>query len=148
MSIFKTEKPHIPSLAMITIPNIILLILFFFVISSNMHDVEIKSRFLSEQKSVLNRLERKTLVTYICANTRTDSKGKEETSIQINDAEATVGDITDYILQEKSTLSNRDRSRMIIKLNIGKGTHMGVVSDIKRALLSAGIKQVIYNNPE
>jgi hypothetical protein len=25
---------------------------------------------------------------------------------------------------------------------------MGVVSDIKRALLSAGIKQVIYNNPE
>jgi hypothetical protein len=145
MSIFKKEKIYIPSLAVITVPNIILLVLFFFVMSSNMHDVQMKSQFQGQYISSINRLERKSLVSHICILTKSSPSGITLNEILLNDAYTDVSGIKEYFLKEESTLNATDKKKMLIVLNIDNNAHMGIISDIKQALQSAGITHIIYN---
>lgn len=142
MSILKKKKkPSVPSLLTYSYANLVFLFLFFFLLMTNYHKSTIKSQFNNTKTTQLTHLERKTLVTLISIQPSLDKSGS---SIQINDSYATVDDIYNFIIKERASLTDKDKKEMIVSLRIAKDTNMGIVNQVKQALLKAGITKVDY----
>ncbi len=142
MSILKKKKKlSVPSLLTYSYANLVFLFLFFFLLMTNYHKSTIKSQFNNTKTTQLTHLERKTLVTLISIQPSLDKSGS---SIQINDSYATVDDIYNFIIKERASLTDKDKKEMIVSLRIAKDTNMGIVNQVKQALLKAGITKVDY----
>ncbi len=142
MSILKKKKKlSVPSLLTYSYANLVFLFLFFFLLMTNYHKSTIKSQFNNTKTTQLTNLERKTLVTLISIQPSLDKSGS---SIQINDSYATVDDIYNFIIKERASLTDKDKKEMIVSLRIAKDTNMGIVNQVKQALLKAGITKVDY----
>src|SRR5574344_1835396 len=142
MSILKKKKKlSVPSLLTYTYANLVFLFLLFFLLMTNYHKSTIKSQFNNDKSTQLTHLERKTLVTLISIQPSSDKNGS---SIQINDSYATVNDIYNFIIKERASLTDKDKKEMIVSLRIAKDTNMGIVNQVKQALLKAGITKVDY----
>jgi biopolymer transport protein ExbD len=143
----RTVRRSIPSLTTAFLPNMIFILLFFFIVVTSMREVKLKAQFRVAHVTELENLPRKSLVTFIHVGplpAGCSIKGGIDRRIQINDSYAQVSDIPNYIAKERSSLSKADQYNMVISLEIDKNTRMGVVSDIKQALRKAGVLNINY----
>ena len=103
---------------------------------------------LSDQATELQKLEKKSLVTFIYVGKPTqDLRGKmgSETRIQLNDQFAETSEIQDYIAQEKSSMKEEDQPFMTVSIKADKETKMGIITDIKQALREAYALKISYS---
>ena len=149
----KTGKRGMPALNTSSLPELIFTLLFFFMIVTTMREVTLKVEFKVPTGTELEKLEKKSLVTFIYVGKPTAEFRKKlgsESRIQLNDSYAEISQIQDYITQERSSMKEEDQPFMTVSLKIDKETKMGVVTDIKQAKqVKAGkhFKFVIgYNN--
>ena len=61
----KKEKRGVGGLNTSSLPDIVFMLLFFFMVSTSMRDVELKVRVRNPEASEVTKLEKKSLVTYI-----------------------------------------------------------------------------------
>ena len=142
MELFKKKKKiSTPSLLTYTYANLVFLLLFFFLLMTNMHKDAKKAQFCNLRTVQLTHLERKTLVTYITVLPAIDERGSR---IQINDSYATVDDIYYYIIKERASLDSADKGKIVISLRIDKNARMSLVNQVRNVLLKAGITKVDY----
>ncbi len=142
MERFKNRKKiSTSSLLNYTYANLVFLLLFFFLLMTDMHKDSNKAQFHNLKTSQLTHLERKTLVTYIRILPAVDERGCR---IQINDSYATVDEIYHYLVKERASLNNLDKDKMIISLRIDKNARMSLVNQVRDMLLKAGITKVDY----
>jgi len=142
MELFKKKKKiSTPSLLTYTYANLVFLLLFFFLLMTNMHKDAKKAQFCNLRAVQLTHLERKTLVTYITVLPAIDERGSR---IQINDSYATVDDIYYYIIKERASLDSADKGKIVISLRIDKNARMSLVNQVRNVLLKAGITKVDY----
>ena len=133
----KTGKRGMPALNTSSLPDLIFTLLFFFMIVTTMREVTLKVEFKAPQGTELEKLEKKSLVTFIYVGKPTADLRKKmgsESRIQLNDKFADVAEIQDYVLQERSSMKEEDQPFMTVSLKIDKDTKMGIVTDIKQAL--------------
>lgn len=143
----RTDKRTMPVLNTASLPDLIFTLLFFFMIVTNMREVPLKVEFKVPQATELERLEKKSLVTYIYVGRPTEDLRDElgdESRIQLNDAFADVSEIGGYIADERASLSEDDRPLMTVSLKIDENTPMGLVSDLKEALREAHALRINY----
>ena len=102
----------------------------------------------NEQATELQKLEKKSLVTFIYVGKPTrDLRAKmgSETRIQLNDAFAETSEIQDYIAQEKSSMKEEDQPFMTVSIKADKETKMGLITDVKQALREAYALKISYS---
>lgn len=144
----KTGKRGMPALNTSSLPDLIFTLLFFFMIVTTMREVQLKVEFKVPQGTELEKLEKKSLVTFIYVGKPTEEfrrKMGSESRIQLNDSYAEVAEIQDYITQERSSMKEEDQAFMTVSMKIDKDTKMGVVSDIKQALRQAYALKINYS---
>lgn len=144
----RTGYHKVPTLNTASLPDIIFILLFFFMIVANMHEVKLKIEFKVPYATELKRLEKKSLVTHIYVGKPTEELQKKmgtESRIQLNDRFVDISEIQDYITQERANLTEEERSLMTISLDIDRDTQMGIVTDIKQALRKAGALNIYYS---
>jgi biopolymer transport protein ExbD len=147
MSRFKKRKPEMEDLATGSMSDIIFMFLFFFMTVTTMKEVDFKVKFELPQGTELQKLEKKSLVTYIYVGKPQEqyrSTLGSETRIQLNDKFAEVEAIQDYIAQEKGSMKEEDQPYMTVSLKVDKDTKMGIVTDIKQALRKAYALKISY----
>lgn len=113
-----------------------------------MREVTLKVEFKVPQATELEKLEKKSLVTYIYVGKPTAEFRKQlgaESRIQLNDAFAEVADIQDYIIGERASMSESDQPLMTVSLKVDQDTKMGIVTDIKEALRKAYALKINYS---
>ncbi len=139
---------EVPQLTMTSVSDIVFAILFFFMMVTTMREVTLKVVFQSPQATELQKLEKKSLVTFIYIGQPTvalrDKMGSE-TRIQLNDQFAEVSEIEDYIAQEKSSMREEDAPYMTVSIKADKQTKMGIVTDVKQALREAYALKISYS---
>ena len=116
-----------------------------------MREVTLKVEFHAPQATELQKLEKKSLVTFIYVGKPTpDLRAKmgSETRIQLNDAFAETSEIQDYIAQEKSSMKEEDQPFMTVSIKADKETKMGIITDIKQALREAYALKISYSAPK
>ncbi|HCT15950.1 MAG TPA: biopolymer transporter ExbD [Ruminococcaceae bacterium] len=143
----RAEKREMPALNTSSLPDIIFMLLFFFMSVTSMKEVTYKVRIQSPQATELTKLEKKSLVRYIYIGTPTEEFRKmygAETRIQLDDAFAEVSEIENYIVNERSAMAEQDQGLMTVSIKADKDTKMGIIADIKQALRRAYALKINY----
>ena len=143
----KEEKREAPALSTSSLPDIIFMLLFFFMAVTTMKEVTFKVAVRSPEATELQKLENKSLVRYIYVGKPTDEYKKAygtSTRIQLGDAFADVAEIEEYVVRERSAMKEENQNVMVVSIKADKDTHMGIVTDIKQALRRAYALKINY----
>src|SRR5690606_38950327 len=137
-----------PAISTASLPDIIFILLFFFMVVTVMREQELKVKNRLPQATELTKLERKSLVRYIFMGAPTEKyQAKLGTAprIQLNDQFATVDDIGPFIEAERGTIEENLQSAMTIALRIDKDVKMGIITDVKTQLRKANALKINYS---
>ncbi len=134
-----------------SLPDIVFMLLFFFMVSTTMKEVDLNVVVKPAQATELVKLEKKELVTFIYVGVpakKFQSLYGSEPRIQLNDQFSTVEDIQSYIAQSRDNMSEANQSKMIVSIKADKECPMGVITDIKQALRKAAALKLNYSAAE
>jgi biopolymer transport protein ExbD len=143
----KGEKREMPALNTSSLPDIIFMLLFFFMTVTSMKEVTYKVQINNPQATELTKLEKKSLVRYIYVGSPTRDLQRQygaETRIQLDDAFAEVGEIEEYIVNERSAMREDEQGKMTVSIKADKDTRMGIIGDIKQALRRSYALKISY----
>ena len=143
----RNDKREMPALNTSSLPDIIFMLLFFFMSVTSMKEVTYKVQFTTPSATELTKLEKKSLVRYIYVGTPTAEFRKQygaETRIQLDDAFADKREIGDFINNDRFAMNEQDRGLMTVSIKADKETRMGVISDIKQELRRVSALKISY----
>ena len=144
MSKFKKQKKELPAISTASLPDIVFMLLFFFMTVTTMRETEfkIKEPMLPQAKSV-KKVEDKNLVSTIYIGQSRDANVKGDI-IQLNDKIAQVSDVRNFILTKQAGKDEEAISRMSTLFKADKATKVGTLADIKRELREIDALKIAY----
>lgn len=147
MSRFKKEGAReLPGISTGSMPDIIFIILIFYMVTTQMRDVTLKVKIVAPTATEVQKLEKKSLVSFIYIGPPTQSKiYGTETRIQLNDSFRSVSDIPEYIYSEREQRDEADRQLLTTSLKVDSEVRMGVVTDVKQELRKVGAFKINYS---
>lgn len=147
MSKFKTKQGKgSPAINTSSLPDIIFMLLFFFMVTTVMREVTLKVKTKLPQATEVQKLDKKSLVSYIYIGPPTKSALYGTNSrIQLNDTFATVDDIQEFVAKEREDRDEADRKFITTSLKVDGLTKMGIVTDVKQELRKAGALKINYS---
>ena len=123
------SKTEIPTSSM---PDIIFMLLLFFMVTTTMREVEVLVSFKLPEAKAIEKIENKRLVSYIWV-------GKDK-RVQINDSLVKVEEIQNIMYNKRVELPN-----VIVSLRVDQSTDMGFVTDIQQELRKASALRINYS---
>lgn len=147
MSRFKSKKGKgSPAINTSSLPDIIFMLLFFFMVSTTMREVTVRVQQKMPEATEIQKLERKSLVSFIYIGEPKNTKMfGTNARIQLNDVFANVDDISEFIAQERQARDEADRKLLTTSLKVDGMTKMGVVTDVKQELRKVGAFKINYS---
>ncbi len=145
MSKFKKKastKQDIPTSAL---PDIIFMLLFFFMVTTVLREVTINVKQRIPDASQLRKLQRKSLVSYLYIGEpkKTDQWGSEP-RVQANDVFIEPSDVILWVTTEKDKLDEVERDQITIAMKVDKEAKRGLVSDVELELRKANARKLLY----
>ena len=143
----KEEKKETPGIASGSLSDIVFMLLFFFMVTTQLRSTEDKVIVKLPEASEVVKLERKDLASYINVGPPTrnlQSKYGTDARIQLNDSFKTVDEIRDFIAAERDAMSEADRSFMTVAIKADENTRMGIVTDVKQELRKCSALKIMY----
>ena len=149
MSMFKKEgKKEMPGISSGSLSDIVFMLLFFFMVTTQMRETENKVVVKIPQASESVKLERKDLSSYINIGTpvrHLQAQYGTDARIQLNDSFKTVDDIRDFVAAERDSKSEADRSFMTICIRADQDVRMGIITDVKQELRRCSALKIMYS---
>lgn len=121
------------------------MLLFFFMVTTTMRETTLYVRVVQPSATEVQKLEKKSLVSFIYIGPPTNKKLGTESRIQLNDRFATVDDIQDFVIAEREARDEVDRKLITTSLKVHYETKMGVVTDVKQELRKSGAFKINYS---
>ena len=149
MSKFKKDgKKEMPAITSSSLSDIVFMLLFFFMVTTQMRETENKVSVKVPEASEVVKLERKDLNSYINIGTpirALQAQYGTEPRIQLNDSFKTTTDIRDFIAAERESKSEQDRQFMTVSIRADQDVRMGIVSDVKQELRRCSALKIMYS---
>ncbi|MEN8764869.1 MAG: ExbD/TolR family protein [Wenyingzhuangia sp.] len=147
MSKFGKKKKEVPAVNTAALPDIVFMLLFFFMVSTTMRETSLliqKPKLPSATE--VKKLEHKSLVSTIYVGKAINlSEGKGD-KIQLNDKISTVNDVTNFIFSERDKHDAEEQRAMVTSIKADLKTNVGTISDIKHELRSVKALKVSYSS--
>lgn len=149
MSRFKKKGgKETPAISTASLPDIIFMLLFFFMVTTVMRETELLVKVNPTSAKEVQKLEKKDLVSFIYIGEPMNTKLGTATRLQLNDAFGVIDDIPDFIAREREARDEADRKFLTTSLKVDKDTKMGVVTDVKQELRKVGAFKINYSVTE
>ena len=146
MARFKKEGGReLPGLNTSSMPDIIFMMLIFFMMTTSTREVQLKVRTKLPDATEVQKLEKKALVSYIYIGPPVESKLGTESRIQLNDSFQSLAKISEFIIVEREARAEADRPSITTSLKVDKEVKMGIVSDVKQELRKVGAFKINYS---
>ena len=123
------SKQEIPTSSM---PDIIFMLLLFFMVATTLREQEIFVNFELPQAEAVQKIENKRLVSYIWIG--------DNERIQIDDNIVQLKQIQKIMYDKRVTLPS-----VIVSLRADKNSRMGLVTDIQQSLRKADARRINYS---
>ena len=149
MSRFKKgDKKEMPGITSSSLSDIVFMLLFFFMVTTQMRETENKVMVKIPEASEVVKLERKDLNSYI--NIGTPIKSLQamygtEARIQLNDSFKTTDDIRDFVAAERESMKESDRQFMTVSIRADQDVRMGIITDVKQELRRCSALKIMYS---
>ncbi len=141
------NKRNVPGITSGSLSDIVFMLLFFFMVTTQMRDTENKVSVKLPDASEVVKLEHKDLASYINIGPPTkiyQAQYGTDARIQLNDSFKTVDDIRDFIAAERDAMSEADRSFMTTVIKSDMDVRMGIVTDVKQELRRCSALKIMY----
>lgn len=152
MSKFRKKKGNRqPGISTASLPDIVFMLLFFFMVTTVMREVDLLVEVATPSATEITKLENKSLVSYIYIGAPMGSLKKtlgEEPRIQLNDAFASKEDIIQWVEMEKNRRDEAEIPRITWSMKVDQDTKMGIVTDVKQELRKANALKINYSSME
>jgi len=149
MSKFRKDGgKELPAISTASLPDIVFMLLFFFMVSTTMRDTELSVTYIQPTAMEIVKLEKKDLVSNIHVGVPLRKFQKTfgtEPRIQLNDQFATVDDIQSFIASEREARREELRNKLTTNLKVDRYTKMGIIVDIKQELRKASSLKLNYS---
>ena len=147
MSKFKKKSDASQDIPTAALPDIIFMLLFFFMVTTVLRETEIKVEQKIPRAEQLVKLEKKKLVTYLYVGKPKDEALGSEPLIQANDASISLDGIVQWVNSEKDKLSEVERDQITVSMKVDSETKMGIIVDIQTELRDANARKIMYAAP-
>jgi len=147
MGRFKEKKSAgMPKISTASLPDIVFILLCFFMVSTTMRETTLIVKIRLPEATEVQKLERKSLVSFIYVGQPVKATYGTESRIQLNDQFATIQDIQAFIATEREARDEADRRLLTTSIKADRETRMGIVSDVKQELRKCGAFKINYSS--
>lgn len=144
----KDGKKEMPAIASSSLSDIVFMLLFFFMVTTQLRETENKVMVNVPEASEVTKLVRKDLNSYINIGSPIRSLQAQygtEARIQLNDSFRTTAEIRDFVAAERDSKSEADRQFMTISIRADQDVRMGIVTDVKQELRRCSALRIMYS---
>ena len=142
------KKKAMPAISTASLPDIIFMLLFFFMVVTVLRQSELKLKVVTPEATELTKLEDKSLVNYIYVGKPTpqyqDLYGTAP-QLQLNDKISRLNQIPFFLAEFKQGVPELLHGRITSSLRVDGEITMGIVTDVKTELRKAGQLRVNYS---
>ena len=142
------DKKQVPAMTSSSLSDIVFMLLFFFMVTTQMRETENKVQVKIPEASEVVKLERKDLNSYINIGSPIKSLQAQygtDARIQLNDSFKTVDDIRDFVAAERESKSEADRQFMTVSIRADQDVRMGIITDVKQELRRCSALKIMYS---
>ena len=144
MSKFQKKKKEMPAVNTASLPDIVFMLLFFFMVTTVMRETDLKIQKPALPKAdQVKKLEKKSLVSYIYVGKSKD--GTPGDKIQLNDRISKVSDIPSFIFIERRKHSEDEIPLLTTSIKADMKVNVGTISDIKQQLRDVNALKINYS---
>ena len=145
MGKFKKKVKTGESIPTSALPDIIFMLLFFFMVTTVLREQDILVDQKIPQATQLQKLQKKTLISYIyIGKPKNTGLYGSEPRVQANDVLISSPEIVQLVNQERDKLPEADRGLITISMKVDKEVKMGPISDVQTELRNADARRVLY----
>jgi len=147
----KKKEGDLPAVSTASLPDIVFMLLFFFMTVTTMKDSSLMVANTLPNASEIKKLEKKDRVIYIYVGTPTQEYQKvfgTEPKIQLNDKFANVDEVGSFILAERAKKPQELQNVLTTALKVDKEANLGLITDIKQQLREVNALKVNYTTYE
>ena len=147
MSKFKKRKKGIPAVNTAALPDIVFMLLFFFMVTTTMREtsLQIDTPALPSATEV-KKLEHKSLVSTIYIGKAKNPKyGIGYNKIQLNDKIASADQVPAFIIKARTTVAENELPFMTTSIKADKQSSVGTIIDIRLKLRDVNALKVSYS---
>ncbi len=144
----KGKGKETPAVSTASLPDIIFMLLFFFMVVTVLRDAELKVSVNTPSATELTKLEKKSLVNYLYVGRpmkKYQATYGTSPQMQLGDKFASVEEIPLFLENHKITVPEVQRPGITSSLKVDGTVTMGIVSDVKTALRKANQLKVNYS---
>ena len=141
----KKGKKEVPKLSTSSLPDVIFMILFFFMVSTSMREKDVIVTNVLPQATESTRLDKKNLISiYVGVPLDQQNVAGSAPRIQLNDSFQSTAAIRDFIASEVERRDEAERSKLTVNLRVDENSTMGIVTDVKQELRKAQANKISY----
>jgi len=145
MSKFKKKKKGLPAISTASLPDIVFMLLFFFMVSTTMRETDLLlKKPVLPTASEVKKLEQKSLVSTIYIGKSKDARISGD-KIQVNDKIIDIKDITSFIFAERAIRSEDEVKYMTTSIKADKEANVGTILDIKEQLRDINALKISFS---
>jgi biopolymer transport protein ExbD len=145
MSKFKKKtnvKQEIPTSSM---PDVVFMLLFFFMVTTKMRDTSIKVEQKMPAAHELKKLTKKSQIAYLYVGRPKEENLGKESKIQVNDTFIEPKGIIQWVNSEKTKFPEHLRDAITISLKVDAEAKRGIIADVETELRKANARKVLYS---
>jgi len=152
MSKFKKEEGKgVPGISTASLPDIVFMLLFFFMVTTVMRETTLKVEVSQPEATEVKKMEKKSLVSYIYIGSPTINQQSifgTKARIQLNDvtfSRKEVSEIQNFIIAERLSKDEDEIPYMTTSIKADQNVTMGIVTDVKTELRKANALKINYS---
>ncbi len=144
MAKFGKKKKGTPGISTASLPDIVFMLLFFFMVTTVMRETSLKiQQPVLPKATEVKKLEKKSLVSYIYVGKSKD--GTPGDKIQLNDRISNVEEVKSFIFAERAERKEIDVPKMTTSIKADMEANVGTITDIKIQLRDINALKLNYS---
>ena len=147
----KNKQENLPEVSTASLPDIVFMLLFFFMTVTVMKSDELMVENILPNASEIKKMQYKEKIIYIHIGKPSEQYRKlrgEESLIQINDKFAYPEEVGDFVLMKLAGMPQSIRAFATVSLKVDKNANMGLVADVKLELRKVNALKINYTTYE
>ena len=139
----KKGKREVPAMSTSSLPDIVFMLLFFFMAATTMREVDPLVKVQMPQANEITELDKKNLVNIWMGKPMNAKAGEDALKIQLNDKTQEVEDIRNFISATTATKGVSPKE-IVVNLRVDKEATVGKLTAVKQELRKAEALSISY----
>ena len=142
----KKEKRNAGGISTASLPDIVFMLLFFFMVTTTMKEISKQVEIRPVKASESEKIRKKSLIDYIYVGPLLDKSRGNAIAIQLDDQlYPDARSIQNWKTEQLEKRSQQEKNDVVTSLKVDKFTKMKIVADIKEELREVNALKINYS---